>query len=120
MPHASHPALAVALGLLVALVALAGCGNDPGAQSEQSSDDHAYVEYMAALTLAIEEGSSGSEAEARITELGVHPMSRDEIEEHAERLSRDPVRWSRLEEQVEERAEELRREERRSRAAGRR
>ena len=46
----------------------------------------------------------------RLVELGAEPLSRDEVDGHVQRLSRDPIRWSRLEEQVEERAEELRRE----------
>lgn len=88
---------------------MAGCGSSE-ISPETEAADAVYVEYMAALQLAVDEGLAGEEAEARVVELGAEPLSRDEVDGHVQRLSRDPIRWSRLEEQVEERAEELRRE----------
>ncbi len=103
-------AAACAVALALAATTLTGCATDAGSEAETDPTDAVYIEYMAALALSIEEGLSGETAEARITELGVEPLSRDEIDGHIQRLSRDPVRWSLLEEQVEERVEELRRE----------
>ncbi len=103
-------AVACAAALVLAVAALTGCAADASTETETDPMDTVYIEYMAALTLSIEEGLSGETAEARIAELGVEPLSRNEIDGHIQRLSRDPVRWSRLEEQVEERVEELRRE----------
>ena len=110
--RAARCAAACAVALALAAVTLTGCGADADTGTETDPMDAIYIEYMAALTLSIEEGLSGEAAEARIVELGVEPLSRDEIDGHVERLSRDPVMWSRLEEQVEERVEELRREQR--------
>ncbi len=109
-----HAVLATvcAAALVLTSVALTGCGTDANTESETVPEDEVYVEYMAALTFSIEEGLSGETAEARIAELGVEPLSRDEIDGHVQRLSCDPIRWSRLEERVEERVEELRREQR--------
>ena len=93
-------------------LALTGCGAETSAESKADPMDAIYVEYMAALTLSIEEGLSGEAAEARISELGVEPLSREAVDELIQQVSRDPVRWSRLEERVGERVEELRRNER--------
>ncbi len=101
-----------AVALALATVALTGCGADADSEIGTDPTDTVYIEYMAALTLSIEEGLSGDAAETRMAELGVEPLTREEIDEHVQRLSRDPVRWSRLEEQVQERLEELRREQR--------
>ncbi|MCD4690059.1 hypothetical protein K8S17_01215 [bacterium] len=87
-----------------------GCGENTDGEPRMRPADNTYVEYMAALTLAIDEGLCGEDAAVRILELGSEPLTRDELDAHVERLSRDPVKWSRLEENVENRVEDLSRE----------
>ncbi len=101
---------ACAAALVLAALALASCGGEASTESATDPMDAVYVEYMAALTISIEEGLSGEAAEERIADLGVRPLLRHEIDEQVQRLSSAPVRWSLLEEQVEARVEELRRD----------
>ncbi len=100
---------ALLTGSLLVWSLSAGCAAPVAEDGAESPADSAYIAYMAALTVATEEGLSGAEAEERIAELGAGTVARQEIEDHIEQLRSDPVRWSMLEEQVAQRAEELRR-----------
>jgi hypothetical protein len=93
----------------------AGCGSDgrseeaalPGTPAMSEED---YVAYVAALTIAVEEGLSGEAASARIVELGGHAYTRREVEETAAALRERPETWLALEGEVDERIAELRQE----------
>jgi hypothetical protein len=94
--------LRVRQGTVLALVLLAtiSCekGGRPAAPADRSGPmtETDYVEYMAALTVALEEGRSGEDASARITELGATPFPREKVEAFVATLREDPERWAEI------------------------
>ena len=67
-----------------------------------------YIAHVAALTVAVEEGLSGEEADQRAVELGSRGYSREQVEQFAARLSSRPHRWVEIEKEIDARAAELR------------
>jgi hypothetical protein len=66
-----------------------------------------YVNTMAALTVALEEGRIGEDASARIVALGATPYTREEIEAFVAPLRSDPERWAGVNLKVDKRIGEL-------------
>lgn len=110
--------LAIALVLLFTLAN--GCGGapdpseSPGRQALEASDGE-FVEYVACLTLALQEGLRNPQATLRALELGAPNLVRADIEEHAAGVGNDAERWVALFDSIEERVGELRREQRAAR-----
>jgi len=67
-----------------------------------------YIAHVAALTVAVEEGLSGEEADRRAVELGSRGYSREQVEQFAARLSSRPHRWVEIEKEIDARAAGLR------------
>jgi len=115
---AGRALLPVVLSALIA-GAWAGCGDgnddgsaaqsarsvDPGGQGGTAED---FVSYVAALTVAVEEGLVGEAARLRVEELGAPSLERARVEAFAARLLEDPERWVRTATLIEARAAELR------------
>jgi len=80
--------------------------------------EEGFIDHVAALNLALEEGLTGDDAAARVAALGAENYARDELEAYAEILRRDPERWARIARTINERVEELRREPPAADAAG--
>jgi hypothetical protein len=103
----------VFLASAVLVVATSGCGPEPAEPASGRSVENTamteteYVEIMAALNVALEEGLLGEDALARARELGAKIFTRTEIEQFAERLKEDPTKWTRIERRVHERVTEL-------------
>jgi hypothetical protein len=66
-----------------------------------------YVNYMAALTVALEEGRTGEDASARVVALGATPYTRGEVEAFVAPLRKDPERWAGITLKVDKRIGEL-------------
>ena len=112
-----HARRAAVLALCAATLAasalsLIGCsgGAEPRGGEGRSATitEEQYVNRMAALTVAVEEGLSGEAALARATELGAPDCSREELEQFARGLRQRPAEWVAVEERVENRVKELR------------
>lgn len=98
--------------------AWAGCGDGNGDsaarsarrvdQGEQGVTAGDFVSYVAALTVAVEEGLVGDAARLRVEELGAPALERARVEAFAARLREDPERWVRTATLIEARAAELR------------
>ena len=71
-----------------------------------------YVNTMAALTVALEEGRTGEDASARVVALGATPYTRGEIEAFVAPLRNDPERWAALTLEVDKRIGELKAQDR--------
>ena len=113
---AKHTRSALYVPLVAATVTvaigLASCGDRTG---DPSSEDAAievsvvaeaeYVDFMAALTVALEEGLTGDAANSRVSDLGVKILDGDDIESVLDGLRRDPVHWAEIERSVDERIE---------------
>ena len=103
---------------VAAIVLLAcGCGQDaesPDESARQSGrarvSEGGFVETIAALSAALEEGHRGDDAWERAAELGASDYSRAEIETFADALRADADRWREIMEAIEARATELRAE----------
>ena len=109
----SPPARGAAAVLLTACLVACGCGQDAGPdgttpQDPSSMTEEDYIAHVAALTVAVEEGLSGEEADRRAVELGSRGYSREQIEQFAARLSSRPHRWVEIEKEIDARAAELR------------
>jgi hypothetical protein len=100
---------------LLSLLAAAGCGraSDPAGEvpPPATMNEDEYVEHVAALTIAVEDGLSGEEARARVAELGAPLYAREEVEAFAEILRRDPERWADVAARLDVRIADLRRAE---------
>ena len=104
---------AACVGAAFAVLAAAGCdlgGGEPRPSPDppgapMSEDD--FVEHMAALTIAVQEGLSGDDAEARVAELGATAYTREEIEAFARVLEEDPERWAAVALKIDRRVREL-------------
>lgn len=72
--------------------------------------EQGFVETLAALSAALEEGHRGDDARERAAELGAHDYSRAEIEAFADALKADADRWRGIMEAIETRTAELRAE----------
>jgi hypothetical protein len=110
--------LAIALALLFTLAN--GCGGAPdpsesAGRPAHGASDGEFVEYVACLTLALQEGLRNPQATLRAQELGAPNLVRSDIEEHAARMGDDAERWVTLFDSIEERIGELRREQRAAR-----
>jgi len=95
-------------------LALPGCGNEtaprpPGGETPLVTDTD-YVEYVAALTVVLEEQLSGDPAAVRMDELGAPRLTRARVESFAVSLRSEPERWLRLTKRVDERVGEIREE----------
>ena len=104
---------AAACAAAIAVVAAAGCDRASDLSEDQeipaapmTEDD--FVEHMAALTLAVEDGLTGEEARARAAELGAVLYARDEIEAFADILRADPERWAGVAARIDGRIADLR------------
>jgi len=108
--------LVLAFACAAALIAHAGCGLDPAEPVERRSPgdlpmtESQYVEFMAALNVALEEGLTGEDALERARELGATVFDRNDVEVFIDHLRETPADWSRVERRVEERIAELRTE----------
>ena len=105
------------LALAVAATALlaCGCGQDaeaPGEPAQESGrtrvSEEGFVETLAALSAALEEGHRGDDAWERAAEFGASDYSRAEIEAFADALRADADRWREIMEAIETRTTELR------------
>jgi hypothetical protein len=100
--------------MALAALAVAGCGREDAADgtapATAAMEEGDYVAHVAALTVALEEGLTGAEAEARAIELGGGGHSRAEVEELAALLRERPERWLEVEKEVDGRIADLRRE----------
>jgi len=99
-------------GCLVAVIVLGGCG---GRTPPASSDDGAhlmtdaeYVEYVAALTVVLEERLSDDPAALRMEELGAPAFTRARVESFAVSLRNDTGRWLALTKRIDNRVAEIR------------
>ncbi len=98
----------------VAALLLSGCGaeSEPGdgeaAPPERGVTESGFVEHVAALSLALEEGLTGEDARDRVAELGAPTYTRGEIENFTAYLRRDPVRWAEAARRIDERVDVLR------------
>ncbi len=108
-----------AAALALAILMAGGCGPDegtaePGAPAATGSSvatsmtERDYVDHIAALTIAVEEGLSGKDAASRAIELGSRGHSREEVEEFARTLRSHPETWVEIEREVDIRIGELR------------
>lgn len=95
-------------------VALAGCGLEPNEPATTlpaggpAMTEAEYVDVMAAVNLALEEGLAGEEALERARALGAPEFTRAEIEEFVEHLRGSPMEWARVERRVHEKIALLR------------
>jgi hypothetical protein len=116
---AGRALLPVVLSVVLA-GALTGCGQregdggsaaqsagsvDPGGRGITAED---FVSYVAALSVAVEEGLVGEPARLRAQELGAPPLERARVEAFAAGLREDPERWVRTATLIETRVSELR------------
>jgi hypothetical protein len=62
-----------------------------------------YIDEIAALTVAVDEGLSGVEARERAAELGGGKYTREEIEGFGETLKKRPERWIEVEKEIDAR-----------------
>lgn len=98
----------------VALVAQMGCAleseepSPPRPAGDLPMTENEYVELMAALNVALEEGLVGDDAVARARNLGAKVFTREEIEQFVDHLKERPAEWTRIERRVHERTRELR------------
>lgn len=67
-----------------------------------------YVDHIAALTIAVEEGLSGQDAMSRAIELGSEGHSREEVERFALTLRSRPKTWVEIEREVDKKIIEIR------------
>jgi hypothetical protein len=98
-------AIAVSLG--------AGCERpaEPSGNREISTaamTEDEYIDHVAALTVAVEDGLTGDEARDRAVELGGASYTREELEAFVDILRADPVRWAAVNERIDRRIEEIR------------
>lgn len=105
------------VGTVAALASIGGCDRSPELSEEREIETAAmtedeFVDHMAALTVAVEDGLKGEEARDRAADLGGGRYTRDEIEAFADRLRADPVRWAELAGRIDRRIDEIRSEER--------
>jgi hypothetical protein len=106
----------LAVAAIAAAVGLGGCqtSEEPGGTGVPAPDtrvtEEGFVDHVAALNLAIEEGLTGDDAAGRVAALGAENYARDELEAYAVILRRDPERWARISRTINERVEEFRRE----------
>lgn len=97
----------------IALLAAPGCD-----RASDLSEDHEvpagtmtedeFVDHVAALTVAVEQGLVGDEARDRAAELAGSRYARDEIEAFADILRADPVRWAAVADRIDRRVADLR------------
>ena len=104
---------AAACAAVFTVVAIGGCDGASGPREDQaagpvSMTEDEFVEQLAALTVAVEEGLAGEEARARAAEVGQAPYTREEMETFARVLAADPERWAGLAARVDRRITELR------------
>ena len=97
----------------IAVVAAAGCDRASDLSDDQEipaapMSEDGFVEHMAALTLAVEDGLTGEEARGRAAELGAVLYARDEIEAFADILRADPERWAGVAVRIDRRIADLR------------
>jgi hypothetical protein len=98
---------------VVALTLASGCdrapepADDRGAPPGGMTEDE-FVDQVAALTVAVEEGLTGEAARDRAADLGGGRHTRDEIDAYANVLRADPERWAAVSERIDGRIEELR------------
>ncbi len=108
-----------AAALALAILMAGGCGPDEGtaepgspaaigSSGATSMTERDYVDHIAALTIAVEEGLSGEDAASRAIELGSRGHSREEVEEFARTLRSHPETWVEIEREVDRRIGELR------------
>lgn len=109
-----------ALGIAVA-IGLVSCSDPTGDPSTEdvtiegsAVTESEYIDFMAALTIALEEGLTGEAADSRVSELEVRVLSDNDIEAVLDDLHRDPVHWAEIERSMDERIELLREQARRS------
>jgi hypothetical protein len=99
-----------------AAVALAsGCERPPEPTGDRDGPaagitEEEFVEHVAALTVAVEDGLAGEQARDRAAELGGGSYTREEIDAFAEVLRADPERWAAVAERIDRRIAELRSE----------
>jgi hypothetical protein len=105
---------AAALGVAaIAVACMLSCdrppepAQDPEISTGAMTEDE-FVDHLAALTVAVEDGLSGYEATDRAAELGGGRYTREEIEAFADALSADPVRWAAVADRVDRRVAEIR------------
>jgi hypothetical protein len=112
-PNLPARALAVA-AITLAAFAAAGCEQGNPADEVVTRTAHMteedYVAHIAALTIAVDEGLTGGDADARAIELGSAGHSREDVEEFAALLRTRPERWLDIEGEVDSRVADLRRE----------
>jgi hypothetical protein len=107
----SRAALAAAL----LICAAAGCEEtailpESARPPASGMSDAEFVDYVACLTLALEEGLAHPEAALRAEALGARSFRRTEVEEYLAGLGADAERWVAVFESIDERIGELRRE----------
>ena len=77
------PLTALAVGVVIGLVSCSEPTGDPSSENvtiEGSAvTESEYVGFMAALTIALEEGLTGEAADSRVSELGVRVLSDNDI-----------------------------------------
>jgi hypothetical protein len=103
--------------LTVALISCSGPAGDPASEGAAvdgyTVTEAEYIDFIAALTVALEEGLTGEAIDLRVSELGVKVLNDDDIEPVLDDLRRDPIHWVEIERSVGERIELIRKENRR-------
>lgn len=111
------PLTALCVAVAIGLISCSDPTGDPSTEDvtiEGSTvTESEYIDFMAALTIALEEGLTGEAADSRVSELGVRVLSDNDIEEVLDDLHRDPVHWAEIERSVDDRIELLREQSRR-------
>lgn len=115
-------ARALLVGLLCALAAgpTPGCGagdadsstserggGAAGSDAREITAD-GFVSYVAALTVAVEDGLTGEAARRRAEELGAPRYERAQVEAFAARLREDPEEWVRIADRIDGRTKAIR------------
>ncbi len=111
------PLTALAVAAAIGLVSCGDPTDDPSPENATAEDvtidgstvtEAEYINFMAALTIALEEGLTGEAADSRVSELGIRILDDDDIESALDGLRHDPVHWAEIERSVDEQIELLR------------
>lgn len=107
------PFAAAAITLVAALISCSSPENDQASEGLTANGstitEAEYIDYISALTVALEEGLTGDAADLRISELGVKVLIDGEIELVLDGLRRDPIHWVEIERSIDERTKLMRR-----------
>jgi len=117
---ACAPFVAATVTLIAALISCSGPADDPASEDPAADGstvtEAEYIDFISALTVALEEGLTGDTADLRVSELGVKVLADGDIELILDGLRRDPIHWAEVELSIDERTELIRRESPRSKS----